>query len=71
MSNRYYAYHGNCLLCGSKYLIETKQNYGKDHYIPCPICNNGIGDIDIMRVDMGKNDKNKVSTLVVKGAVEK
>jgi hypothetical protein len=56
MADNFYAYHGICLLCGSKYLIETVKNYGKDHFIPCPICNNGIGDIDSTCVGLEKND---------------
>jgi hypothetical protein len=68
MADRYYAYHGSCLHCDSTFLIETNLNYGKEHTILCPICGNGVGDIDLVRVGMGKKDENTDYTISVKGS---
>jgi DNA-directed RNA polymerase subunit RPC12/RpoP len=51
--NKSYTYVGDCVTCGSIIQIEVKQNYGKDHFIQCPICNDvAVPSVDLLRVGM-------------------
>ncbi len=67
-SKRFYAYVGSCLTCDSLLQIETKQNFGEDHYIQCPICDDpAVPSVSLLRVAMGKDDENKEYTITVRG----
>ncbi len=68
MAERYYVYVGNCLTCEADFQIEAKQNYGKEHYMLCPMCDDpAVPSVSLMRVAMEKNDENKDYTISVKG----
>jgi hypothetical protein len=67
MTKRFYIYVGTCLTCEADFQIEAKQNYGKEHYVECPICADpAVPSVSLMRVAMGKNDENKDYTISVK-----
>lgn len=51
-ASKKYVYIGSCLTCNSSFQIETDENFGEEHYIQCPICDDpAVPSVSLMKVN--------------------